>query len=151
MKYNNIIFKYFGFTILEIVIVLLILATIATFALPSYRKFQEKSVLSKAKIMLFNYNQELQTYNLKYSFLPSTADEYKDFEKQMKINPNDDDDNNKYYKVAYNAETNSLVTIPQINNPFHSCIQMNLNTHNMQQCTCQVEQIQTQKCQNIED
>lgn len=142
--------KYKGFTLIEIIIVLLIIIIVASFTMPYYKSFQEKSMLTIAKTMLLSYVQELKSFELKYGYLPDNDDEYKSFEKQMKLNPNNDDNNNKYYKVIYNKQQNLLVTIPQKEkNNFKSCIIMDINDAKMKKCNlCENPEIQ-QQCKSF--
>lgn len=66
-----------GFTLVEVMIVVAIIAILATIAMPSYRQHVEKGRVTTAKALLNQARQHAHAEFLKTGKYPSTPDDYK--------------------------------------------------------------------------
>ena len=67
--------KKTGFTLIEILVVVLIIGILAAIALPQYRKVVEKAKLSEALTNYFHIKKAIDMYILQHDY-PSTIGEY---------------------------------------------------------------------------
>ena len=56
--------KVFGYTLLELMVVIAILAIIAAFAIPSYQNYIEKANLAEAKQQMLSFRQSVEAQKL---------------------------------------------------------------------------------------
>ena len=56
--------KVFGYTLLELMVVIAILAIIAAFAIPSYQNYIEKANLAEAKQQMLSFRQSIEAQKL---------------------------------------------------------------------------------------
>lgn len=56
--------RVFGYTLLELMVVIAILAIIAAFALPAYQNYIEKANLAEAKQQMLSFRQSIETQKL---------------------------------------------------------------------------------------
>jgi len=88
-----------GFTLLELLVVVLIIGILAAVALPQYKKAVEKSKASQALALIKSINESIQSYYLTTEHYPTSFDQLdisipESFDKDEKLVPN----NNTYGK-----------------------------------------------------
>ena len=104
-----------GFTLVEVMIVVAIVAILTTIALPSYSRYQEKGRLTTAKAFLNQARQEAQASFLKTGKYPAAASDYKS-----------GGDLAKYHDLVVNGDT--ITAKPKSTNKFKATATLNLKT-----------------------
>lgn len=66
----------FGFTLMELMVVILIIAVLAACALPVYKGLADKAVIAEAEGALGVLKRQLEAYRLEYGQYPDTALEF---------------------------------------------------------------------------
>mgnify|MGYP003633985984 FL=1 len=98
LKTNNPIKKLNGFTLVEIMIVLAIIAILFSIAVPSYRTFTQKSQRTEGQALLL----EVQTYLERYYF---NNQRYPDSLSKLRAYQGDKvESENLYYQVTLDAD-----------------------------------------------
>ena len=64
--------KQSGFTLLEVMVVVMILATLAVFVVPKFMDEPKRAQRVKAKVTISNFETALKTYYLDNGFYPTT-------------------------------------------------------------------------------
>ncbi len=93
-----------GFTLIELMITVVIVAIIATFAYPSYQNSVRKSRRSDAKIALIDYASRLER-----CFSRSSPNSYTDASCPLAGSSNE-----SYYNITYTARTLTTYTIQAV-------------------------------------
>ena len=61
-----------GFTLIELMVVIVILAALATLVAPKFFGQKEEALRTKAKVQIRNFEQALQLFHVDNGFYPST-------------------------------------------------------------------------------
>ncbi len=111
-----------GITLLELMIVVTVIAILATIAFPSYGAYVQKNRLTVAKAMLNSARQEIQTTYLRTGQYPVAIG--------ANESPNTNGDYNRYFTVSIDANDGDpeLVTTPTDGNGYDGFASMNIHT-----------------------
>ncbi len=123
-----------GFTLLEVMMVVVIIGILFVFAKGVFQRQREKEQLGMAQTMLSAYAQELGVFQMKAGRLPATLEEYDRFKQSMTHDPNRDPRYKDYFQIEPAFEQNILNAVPGKKHPFHSYAKMDLNDYNIYVC-----------------
>lgn len=123
-----------GFTLLEIMVVLIILGILTSFVVSTYSHYTERSHLDIAQMMLSNYAQEITAFQLKTGRVPDTEEEYETFKKQMTHDPNLDHQYRGFFQVQFAQGNKELLAVPQKKHRYPSYAKMKLDDYSIFIC-----------------
>ncbi|MFH4354040.1 MAG: prepilin-type N-terminal cleavage/methylation domain-containing protein [Neisseriaceae bacterium] len=123
-----------GYTLIELMVVLVVLGIMAAFAITTYSRYRERANLDIAQTMLTIYAHELVVYQLKAGRAPNTSEEYAIFLKQFKHDPNLDPQYRDYFQIKLDAASKELKAVPQKKHRFKSYAKMALRDYSIQVC-----------------
>lgn len=112
-----------GFTLVEVMIVVAIIAILGTIAMPTYSRHVEKGRITTAKAYLNQARQEAQAYFLKEGKYPQSASDYKS-----------GGDLAKYHDLEVSG--NELTAKPKATNKFGATAKLNLKTGQFTYSNC---------------
>ena len=119
-----------GFTLVEVMIVVAIIAILATIGIPSYSQHVEKGRLTTAKAYLNQARQEAQAYFLREGKYPMNAGDYKS-----------GGDLAKYHDLEVGDGGVTLTAKPKSTNKFKATVKLNIKTGKFEYPVCTYDSV----------
>lgn len=107
-----------GFTLVELMIVIVIIGILAAIAIPRFIGAQDRARINAAKSELNSVRQALSLYEMDYATYPASATDWSDLKNQL-VDPNTGQpyvvlpDNPNFDFVSYTGDANTYTLIVQ--------------------------------------